>query len=235
VEEREEMTMSKVTASAAQEPTRLPPALGLRERKVQRTRARVIDTAVAMCLDVGYDKATVERISAEVDISPRTFSRYFASKDEAFLAVFEPMVDAVADELTKLPGPLAPLEALRLAHVAVFARIADRPLGTPSADQLAVMFRVVGSSKTLRAKAVEYRDDRVMTTLATSAGLPAGDQRVELAMTLFNLTVLTACVDAVVEAEPERVGPRALRERMQAALSDVAEAVAALDVDGRDA
>src|SRR6202012_1621079 len=127
---------------------------GLRERKYQRTRARLIETAVALCLELGYEKATVDRISAAVDISPRTFSRYFASKDEAFLAVFQPMTDAVVGELRKLTGPLAPLEALRVAHVAVFAGIADRPLGRPSADQLAVMLHVIGSSKTLRTKVI---------------------------------------------------------------------------------
>jgi AcrR family transcriptional regulator len=202
------------------------PAVGLRETKLRRTRAQLIETAVALLLDVGYEKATVDRITAASDVSARTFSRYFASKDAVFLAVLEPVMDAVLDELNQLPYPCAPLEALRAAHVAVLARVADQPMGTPSADQLAVVFHMVCSSTALRARIIQYRDERVMTTLAEKMGVPRDDYRIQLAVTMFNVAAVTAWT----VVEPDRISPAVAVQRMQTVLADVVDAVDALDV-----
>ncbi len=65
------------------------PALGLRERKKQRTRATLIDAAVELCERQGYEHTTVDQIAAIADVSPRTFSRYFATKDAIALALID--------------------------------------------------------------------------------------------------------------------------------------------------
>ena len=64
--------------------------------------------------------------------------------------------------------------------------------------------------------------------------MPVEDRRLELAMTLFNLAVVTACVGPAVDTESERVNPRALVARLQSALSDVAGAVAGLGVEDQE-
>ena len=43
------------------------PALGLRERKKQRTRATLIDAAVELCDRQGFDRTTVDQIAAIAD------------------------------------------------------------------------------------------------------------------------------------------------------------------------
>jgi AcrR family transcriptional regulator len=73
----------------------------VRERKAQRTRADLIDAAVELCLSVGYERTTVEMIAGEADVSTRTFSRYFASKDAVFLAVMDPVADDLVLEVSR--------------------------------------------------------------------------------------------------------------------------------------
>jgi AcrR family transcriptional regulator len=202
--------------------------MGMRERKVQRTRADLIDAAVHLCLSVGYENTTVESIAAAADVSSRTFCRYFATKDEVFMAVLDAVSDDIAAEVSVQSDELGPLEALRAAHAAVFRRIADRPYGQPSADQIALMLRVVNSSHVLRKRAIEYRNDRVMKILADRAGVSTDDRKLRLAVSLFNVTLVTACAGLVDETEPGLLGPGAVLERMDAAFADVAEFAADL-------
>lgn len=205
------------------------PDTGLRARKAQRTRAELVDAAVKLCLSVGYDNATVELIASTADVSPRTFSRYFATKDAVFLAVLDAVSDAVVAEVSAQPAQVGPMEALRAAHVAVFTRIANRPYGQPSADHVAVMLGVINSSDVLRKKAIEYRNDRVLRILADRAGVAADDRRLQLATTLFNVTVVTACANLVADTEGALLGPRLMVERMQEAFAQVAEMAAELN------
>ena len=75
--------------------------MGLRERKKQRTRATLIDAAVDLCDRQGFDRTTVDQIAAIADVSPRTFSRYFATKDAIALALIDEVLEKTG--LTEVP------------------------------------------------------------------------------------------------------------------------------------
>ncbi|MCW2511264.1 MAG: TetR family transcriptional regulator [Mycobacterium sp.] len=202
---------------------------GLRARKAQRTRGEMIDAAVDLCLKIGYENTTVELIAAAADVSPRTFSRYFASKDAVFLAVLDSVSDDIVAEVSAQPDDLGPLEALRAAHVAVFTRIADRPYGKPSAEQVALMLRVVNCSDALRKKATEFRNPRVMEILAGRAGVPVDDPRLEFAAALFTVTLVTACARLVANTEPSLLGPRVMVQSIEEGFAQLAELAAELE------
>ena len=204
--------------------------VGLRERKKARTRRMLIDAAVDLCLRRGYENTTIEQISEAADVSPRTFSRYFASKDAVFIAVLDDLADEIVAELKAHPSEQGPLEELRAAHMAVLGRVAQRPLARLTADRIVLILRVVYSSPTLRQAAMDYRSKPAMETLANHMGVPVSDKRVELAVALFATTIVSACTDVVAGAGDVPLGPTLIMERLDETLGEVAQFAAELQV-----
>ncbi|HEX2212125.1 MAG TPA: TetR family transcriptional regulator, partial [Mycobacterium sp.] len=126
------------------------PTLGLRERKKQRTRAMLIDAAVDLCLRQGFDRTTVDQIAAVADVSPRTFSRYFATKDAIALALIDEVLDRVAVELLRQPPEMNHFEAILRAHIAMVEAAKRGSPGELTVERVMCIVRIVFSSAALR-------------------------------------------------------------------------------------
>ena len=59
--------------------------VGLRERKKAATRQALYEAAMRLAIAHGPDKITVEAVADAAGVSRRTFSNYFANKEEALL------------------------------------------------------------------------------------------------------------------------------------------------------
>src|SRR5215470_17725372 len=92
---------------------------GLRERKKLRTKSALIDSAFALFQRKGFDATTIDEIADAVDISPRTFFRYFTSKEEIALSLLTEQLAALVEHFERRPPQESVLEALRNAGVEV--------------------------------------------------------------------------------------------------------------------
>jgi AcrR family transcriptional regulator len=102
-------------------------AAGLRERKKQRTRRTIVDTAHALFTERGYDATTIEAIAAGADVSVRTVFRYFATKEEVAVAPIDEVGDLALAALDNRPATEPPLAALRAAALDAWAALAPHP------------------------------------------------------------------------------------------------------------
>jgi AcrR family transcriptional regulator len=201
---------------------------GLRERKKQRTRAVLIDVAIDLCLRQGYEQTTVEQIAAAADVSPRTFSRYFATKDAVFLTLIEDYVEQVAVELASIPPEVGPLEALRLAHVATLTQVAKRPSARLSDERIVLMLRVINASDALRQAANDYKHEPSHVFVAERLGVPVDDRRVRLVGSIFSSVIVTACGDLIANTDRVRLGANVMIDRLNEAFAHLAQFAADL-------
>jgi AcrR family transcriptional regulator len=171
------------------------PALGLRERKKQRTRATLIDAAVELCERQGFERTTVDQIAAIADVSPRTFSRYFATKDAIALALIDDAIDLAALELARQPRELNHFEALRRSYIAMYTATKAAPPGGLSDDRMMCTVRIIMTSPTLRQAALEYRPHAVNVELAKRMGVDIGDRRLKLLAAMWGAIIMTALAD----------------------------------------
>jgi AcrR family transcriptional regulator len=58
------------------------PAIGLRERKKQKTKEAIFRVAMRLFQKQGYEETTIEQIAQAVEISPSTFFNYFPNKED---------------------------------------------------------------------------------------------------------------------------------------------------------
>ncbi|MFO7253031.1 MAG: TetR family transcriptional regulator [Actinomycetes bacterium] len=99
--------------------------LGLRERKKAETRRAVHEAALRLIAELGFDAVTVEAIADAANISRRTFSNYFAGKEDAVLYGDEQRFRDLVERVRAQPPELPPWECLRAAVDEMWAEVGE--------------------------------------------------------------------------------------------------------------
>ena len=154
--------------------------LGLRERKKQRTRQLIADTARRLFAERGFDRVTVAEIAREAEVAQATVFNYFPTKEDLFysrLEAFEEgLLTAVRDRAPG-QGVLAAFGAFLLGQGGVLA------MNTPGGDdeatvQVRTVTRVITESPALLARERQVFDHyaRALAALiAAETGAEEGD------------------------------------------------------------
>jgi len=88
---------------------------GLRERKKVHVREQLIAAATSLFDEMGFDRVTVDQIADAALVSPRTFFRYFGSKEALLFADQQELLDALRSAIAAQPPTSSPLDVLRAA------------------------------------------------------------------------------------------------------------------------
>jgi AcrR family transcriptional regulator len=174
---------------------RVEPALGLRERKKQRTRATLIDAAVELCEKQGFERTTVDQIATIADVSPRTFSRYFATKDAIALALIDDALDKVAVILAEQPADLNHFEALRRSYIVMYNDTKTAPAAELTAERMICTAQIIMTSPALRQAAVEFRPHAVNLELAKRMGVGLDNRGLKLVSAVWAAIIMSAMSD----------------------------------------
>src|SRR5580704_615968 len=103
-----------VADSLTIEPMELPRS-GLAVRKKERTRRQLAEAAAELFSERGYAGTTIDDIAAAVDVSPRTFFRYFPTKEDLVVAIGETSIESFLAALGSRPAEESLLAAVGAA------------------------------------------------------------------------------------------------------------------------
>jgi AcrR family transcriptional regulator len=168
-----------------------------RERKKQQTRDALVHAALRLFDVKGYEHTAVREITDAVDVSERTFFRYFASKEDLALSFIRDGSRTMMAALAARPATEPPMTALGNAFRASLEALTedDAPDGDGGSLYLRVVMLIV-TTPVLLAAHLGVRSDQdkeIVRALAEREGVdPVTDLRPRLAAAVFGGLVFTA-------------------------------------------
>lgn len=132
----------EVTTSPGEQPS-------LQERKRMAVRNHIASVGVALFVEHGFDAVTTEQIARAADISPRSFFRYFDTKEDVVLTGVAEAGQRIASALRARPAQETAWDALRLA----LRVLQDQPVYPP--EHLLAISRMLVQTPSLRARELE--------------------------------------------------------------------------------
>ncbi|MFE2729410.1 TetR family transcriptional regulator [Kitasatospora sp. NPDC059327] len=166
-----------------------PSQTGRRQRKKQNTRDELAREALRLFILQGYDNTTVDQIAEEVDVSQRTFFRYFASKEEVALSPITAIDKAFLAALEARPGNENPLHAMRGSFRTVLEQVHSGELdGVDPALHMSMMQLIERTPGLLaqHLRRTEDMEDQLVEVISRREGLdPETDPRPRVLVATF--------------------------------------------------
>ena len=163
-----------------------------RAARTAQTRAALIDAALELMSRHGFDAVSTDEIAATAGVAPRTFFRYFATKESVLLFGEDDFISAFADRYPEQPPTRPELAAVTDTFVALARDLA------PLHRRIRLYHRALASSHVLRGQEqlhLEQNAGRVAAALARRRGLRRPDARCQLLANISIITLQTAVHD----------------------------------------
>jgi AcrR family transcriptional regulator len=194
----------------------------VRARRRARTRDDIEAAAIDLFLENGYDATTIEEIAEAALISPRTFFRYFASKEDVLFARSRDEMTLAAHSLAQRPADESLMDSLR-ALLGTFAEL-------HSVDRERQLCRIalVTTTPHLAAAFLEMLHGMELVLrefVAARLGLDPSDRRPRLAAAAFGAAFRVAA-ETWQEGDGAQDMPVLVRENVETLVAPLLEGTA---------
>ena len=120
------------------------------DRTRQLASREILETALRLFTEQGYDETTIAQIAREAGVSQRTLFRYFGTKEDLLGGNQDRFGQVLTGTISELPPEVGVWEALRAGVAAVLALHDSR-------EQALERFRLLHNTASLRAGWLEKR------------------------------------------------------------------------------
>ncbi len=168
----------------------------LEERK-EKTRDDLTRAAARLFITKGFPETTVEEIARQADVSPRTFFRYYTSKEDVVMRFMWLGIDNFLTALARVPVNVAPLEAFGEALKDSIARDLDPEVS----HALLLMMRTTPSLKAAFLAKGWDTAQSLQEEIATRLGVKPGHLQAHLAANVLFAAVETALEQTATSPE----------------------------------
>ncbi|MFK4066029.1 TetR/AcrR family transcriptional regulator [Streptomyces sp. NPDC029674] len=211
------------TGSQPSQPSQ-PSRPSLTERRKTETRLDIARTAAALFVADGLRATRAEDIARAAGVAPRTFYRYFATKEESVAPLFAAGAQQWAEAVRRAPAELSVPDALR--HAVTDALGAGDAGAVESLDWVRALLRMSAESAALRsvwADACHASEQTLLAVLVERAGGqdsagPGLDLRLAAAVASAAVRVAVEAWAAGAAPADASDGPAALAARCLTAL-----------------
>lgn len=159
------------------------------DRTRQLASQEILDTALRLFTEQGYDETTIAQIAREAGVSQRTLFRYFGAKEDLLGGNQDRFGQVLMDTITAEPADAGVWEVLR-AGIAAVLELHD------SREQALERFRLLHNTGSLRAGWLEKRlrfQENLLPLIETRMGAAAGNKG---AKAHAMIATAFACLDA---------------------------------------
>ncbi|AWS43005.1 TetR/AcrR family transcriptional regulator [Streptosporangium sp. 'caverna'] len=165
------------------------------DRTRQLASREILETALRLFTEQGYDETTIAQIAREAGVSQRTLFRYFGTKEDLLGGNQDRFGQVLTDTISELPAEVGVWEALRTGAAAVLALHDSR-------EQALERFRLLHNTASLRAgwleKQLRFQEDLLPLVEARMDAATGGVGAKARAVMKARAVIATAlaCLDA---------------------------------------
>ncbi|MFD3521813.1 TetR/AcrR family transcriptional regulator [Streptomyces sp. NPDC058653] len=138
--------------------------LPLRERKKLRTRQLLVDTSLDLFTERGFGKVTLDELCDAVEVSKRTFFRYFTSKEDVAMAPTQDLWLTFLDVLETADLGPADRPVLLLAQDTLLTTV-DRMTTGDWAHRVLLSRNLAGRTPSMDAHGLHFCDRTTRTAM----------------------------------------------------------------------
>jgi len=165
---------------------------GLRERKKAKARRAIGVAALQLAIERGFENVSVQEIADRAEVSARTFSNYFANKQEAVCGLAADRAAKIGEALVRRPADESLAAAVSGAILAEY-----RPARKPGAAGMRALLHLTSSSP-IRGAYLRTRET-MRVSLAEGIAERAGSDLDEMAVNIAAGAIIVA-VDVAIES-----------------------------------